>query len=221
MQDCTFPRIAVLFTSAFLATFFLNGQQATPPAENTGLPPRATPADYQFQAKVGSVTVAAEFAGHSVPTPEGPLSTEDFIVVEVGLFGPQGSKLVLQPSDFSLRINGKKAPVPTTPVGLVLKSLKDPTWEPPETTNAGPKSKGGLTSGNSGGDATAPSLPPIIHVPIELQRSWNKRAQKASLPEGDRALPQAGLLFFEHSGKVKSAELLYEGPAGKAKLTIQ
>lgn len=102
-----------------------------------------------------------------------------------------------------------------------MKSLKDPTWVAPELANAEPKSKGGLTNGNSSSDISNPSLPPIIHVPIELQRSWNKRAEKASLPEGDRALPQAGLLFFQHSGKTKSVELLYDGPAGKAKLMLQ
>lgn len=220
MQSSTFLRSAALTFGMFLAAYCLSGQQKTP-AENTGLPPRATPGDYQYQVKVGMVTMGAEFAEHSVPTPEGPLSNENFVVVEVGMFGPPGARLTLSPDQFSLRINGKK-PTPSSQFELVLKGLKDPTWEAPELANAEPKSKGGLTSGNSGGsDITQPALPPIIHVPIELQRSWNKRAEKASLPEGDRALPQAGLLFFQHSGKVKSAELLYEGPAGKAKLAIQ
>ena len=221
MRSSTFLRTAILAVGTFLAGFSVNGQQKNTPVENTGLPPRATPADYQYQAKVGTVTIGAEFAEHSVPTPEGPLSTESFVVVEVGVFGPSGARLTLSPSDFSLRINGKK-PTPSSQYLLILKSLKDPTWEAPELAKAEPKSKGGLTSGGGGGsDISNPALPPIVHVPIELQRSWNKRAEKASLPEGDRVLPQAGLLFFDHSGKVKSAELLYDGPAGKGKLTIQ
>lgn len=220
----TFPSITVAIVAATLAgAICVNAQQHNPPRENTGLPPRASPADYQYQAKVGNITIGAEFADHSVPTPEGPLSTEDFVAVEVGIFGPPGAKLTMSPSDFSMRINGKK-PTPSSQYELILKSLKDPTWEAPELAKDDTsKSKGGLTSGggNSSTDITQPTLPPIIHVPIELQRSWNKRAEKASLPEGDRPLPQAGLLFFQHSGKTKSAELIYEGPAGKAKLTIQ
>jgi hypothetical protein len=100
---------------------------------------------------------------------------------------------------------------------LVVKSLKDPTWEPPGSE---PSQKSKTSLGGGGGqDAGAP--PPPVHVPIELQRAMAKRTQKASLPEGDRALPQAGLLFFEYHGKVRSAELLYSGPAGKATLTLQ
>jgi hypothetical protein len=58
---------------------------------NKGIPPRATPADYPSQGKAGSVTIAAEFTGHSVPKPEGPLSTEDYVVVEAALFGAKAS----------------------------------------------------------------------------------------------------------------------------------
>jgi hypothetical protein len=48
-----------------------------------------------------------------------------------------------------------------------------------------------------------------------------QRVQKAALPEGDRPLPQAGLIFFEHHGKVTSVELTYTGAAGTAILTLQ
>ncbi len=48
-----------------------------------------------------------------------------------------------------------------------------------------------------------------------------QKVQKASLPEGDRPLPAAGLIFFEHHGKTTSAELIYASPAGKAILKLQ
>jgi hypothetical protein len=51
-----------------------------------------------------------------------------------------------------------------------------------------------------------------------------QRVQKASLPEGDRPLPQAGLIFFQYGGKtesIRSLELIYDGPAGKATLKLQ
>ena len=51
-----------------------------------------------------------------------------------------------------------------------------------------------------------------------------QRVQKATLPEGDRALPQAGLIYFQYRGEAKgihSVELIYDGPAGKATLALQ
>ena len=71
--------------------------------ETKGLPPRTTPADYQAQAQAGTVTVAAEFTGHSVPTMQGTFSTEDYVVVETALFGPPEARLKLSIEDFSLR----------------------------------------------------------------------------------------------------------------------
>src|SRR5690348_13551114 len=60
--------------------------------EAKGLPPRAAPADYQAQAQAGAVTIAAEFTAHSVPTAQGPLSTEDYVVVETALYGAPGAR---------------------------------------------------------------------------------------------------------------------------------
>ena len=129
----------------------------------TGMPPRAAPGDYPSQAQAGKVTIAAEFTGHSVPRPEGPLSTEDYVVVEAGFFGPPGARLTLSTEDFSLRINGKK-PLHSQPYGFVVGSLKDPQWSPPPSQQ--PKSKTGINTGE-GGDST----PVIVHVPFELRRA--------------------------------------------------
>jgi hypothetical protein len=190
-------------------------------AQSPGLPPRATPGDYQAQVQAGTVTIAAEFKGHSVTSPEKTLTTEEYVVVELGLFGPPEARIKLSIEDFSLRVNGKKAPLPSQPYGLVAKTLKDPDWVPPES--AAPKSKGSF--GGSGGGAGQNDLPPSPpKVPIELQRAMAQRVQKASLPEGDRPLPQAGLIFFQYRGKsesIRSIELLYAGPAGTATLALQ
>jgi hypothetical protein len=51
-----------------------------------------------------------------------------------------------------------------------------------------------------------------------------QNVQKAALPEGDRALPVAGVIFFPYRGKesgVHSVELIYTGPAGKATVALQ
>jgi hypothetical protein len=191
--------------------------QSTP-----GMPPRATPADYQAHAQAGTVTIAAEFTGHSIPTLQGALSTEDYVAIETGLFGSPGARLRLAASDFSLRINGKKTPLPGQPYGLVVGSVKDPEWEPP--TPAAPKSKTSLGGGGKGEPGESNGPPPPVQIPIGEQRAMAQRVQKASLPEGDRALPQAGLIFFQYRGKtqsIRSIELIYAGPAGKATLKLQ
>jgi hypothetical protein len=193
------------------------GSKDAQASEAKGMPPRATPGDYPAQALAGSVTIAAEFMGHSVPRPEGPLSTDDYVVVETGLFGSPQAHITLSIEDFSLRINGKKTPLSSQPYGLVVRSLKDPEWLPPEP--AQPKSKGGLNTGQ--GDSNSP--PPIVHVPIELQRAMALHLQKSALPEGERTLPQAGLIFFQYRSRtqsIHSIELLYNGPAGKATLAL-
>jgi hypothetical protein len=199
------------------------GQRKDAPAGKIeGTPLRATPADYQAHAEAGTVAIGAEFLGHSVPVSEGILTTEDYVVVEVGLFGPTDSKLKVAYDDFSIRINGKKSPSPSQPYEMVYKSLKDPDWEPP-TPPEGKKSKTGFGTGGKGGDE-GNGPPPVVHVPIGIQRAMEARTQKAALLEGERPLPQAGLLFFSYRGKVQgihSVELIYTGPAGKATLTLQ
>jgi hypothetical protein len=188
------------------------------PNEPQGLPPRLTPAEYQAHVKAGTVTIGAEFVGHFVRTAQKTLTTEDYVSVEVGLFGEPGAKLTLSPGDFTLRINDKKV-LPSLPYGLVVRNVKDPEWEPPELASS-KKSKTSLNSG--GGQDEGP--PPIVHVPIELQRAMAEQTKLASLSEGDRTLPQAGLLYFEYRGKDKSihsVQLTYNGPAGKATVALQ
>jgi hypothetical protein len=223
-------RLFLAFRTGFLATMLClcaPGQETqskdTPgkdaqSTEGKGMPPRAAPSDYQAHAQAGTLTIAAEFTGHSVPTMEATLTTEDYVVVETALFGPPDARVKLSPEDFSLRINGKKTPLPGQPYVLVFKSLKDPLWEPPDQPDA--KSK--TSFGTGGKDSNSP--PPVVHVPIELQRAMAQHVQKAALPEGERALPQAGLIFFQYRGKtqgIHSIELIYTGPAGNASLTLQ
>jgi hypothetical protein len=189
-----------------------------------GMPPRTAPSEYQAQAQAGTVTIGAEFMGHAVPTPEQTVSSDDDVVVEAGLFGPPGARATLALGDFSLRINGKKIPSPSEPYLVVFRSLKDPQWQPPETEES--KSKGGgtgITTGNGGGAGNQPPPAPP-KMPFELRRVMEQHVQRAAMQEGDRPLPQAGLLFFQYHGKVesiRSIELIYTGAAGNATLTLQ
>ena len=188
--------------------------------EALGMPARTAATEYQAQAQAGAITIGAEFMGHSVPTPPATYSTEEYVIVEVGLFGPPDARLKLSGGDFSLRVNGKKNAVSTEHYELSFHSLKDPDWEPPEAQ----KSKTSLNTGGGGAGGQNDAPPPPPKMPIELRRVMEQRVQKAALPEGDRFLPQAGLIFFLYRGKtqgIKSLELNYEGPAGKATLTLQ
>lgn len=159
--------------------------------------------------------------GHSVPTPEHIFSTEDYIVVEAGFFGPAGAQINLSREDFSLRVNDKKAATPSAPFELVLGSLKDPEWQPPKSKDDDDsKGPGGFTTG--GNSDKLPPLPP--KMPFPLKRAMQQLVEKAAMEIGDRPLPVAGLLFFPYRGKaenIHSLELIYSGAAGKATLTLQ
>jgi hypothetical protein len=224
-------KAGVLFTALCLCGHAL-AQETAPPAvkeqvKKEGMPARATAGDYLSQGKAASVTIGAEFKGHFVPTPDGLLLTDDFVVVEVGLFGPPDARLKLSFEDFSLRLNGKKAAEPSQSDLVVFKSVKDPEWEPPDKDKEA--SKAGKTSmssggGRGGGAPAGDGPPPVVHPPLPLQRSWEHRVEKVSLMEGDRPLPQAGLIFFRYGGKTKSLrsiELIYNGAGGKAVLALQ
>ncbi len=209
------PRAGIL-TAGLLAALCAYAQAPAPPKAE-GIPPRAAPTDYQAHAKAGDLTVAAESTGHSVATPESTLTSEDYVVIETAIYGPPGAHAKIAAEDFSLRVNAKK-PVTAQPYGLVVKTLKDPELEP---TAAESKSK---TSVGTGGQSDSDSKPPPYRVPDALRHEWSLRLQKLSLPEGDRPLPQAGLIYFIYRGrteKIQSMELTYTGPAGPVTLALQ
>src|ERR1035438_8317850 len=185
-------------------------------------PPRAAVTDYPAHVQVGMYTIGADFAGHSLPTQEGLLHSEDYVVIEAGINGPPEARLMLSLGDFSLRINGNKKPVAAEPYELAGKSVKDPDYQEPETNKS---SKTMVNTGGGKADGTDPNAPPpaLIPIPFEIKRGWQLRVKRDSLPIGDRALPVAGLLFFSHGAGVKSIrsmELIYSGPAGKVTIPI-
>lgn len=226
-------RFLSVLISIVLGVAFLGGQTPGPEKKHAqmeeakGMPPRAAPTDYQAQGKAGDVTVAAEFMGHSVPREDGPLSTEDYVVVEAGVYGPKGQHLNTSIGHFELRVNGKKM-LQSEPYGLVAGNLRDPQWvSPEELAKKKEKEEGGGGSGlnvNGQGAGSNSSTPLIVHIPVEMQRSMTEYVRLSAFPEGDRELPVAGLLFFQYRGKTKgihSLELIYSGPTGKAALALQ
>jgi len=198
------------------------GQNAPAPAsERKGLPPRAAPTDYEAHATAGNVTIGAEFLGHSIPRAEGePLITDDYVVIETGLYGPPGTHTNITVDNFKLRINEKKKPpIDSAPYGMIFSSLKEPEWQAEQDLEA-KKAKDDMAGVNKNPGAT----PAPKRMPLELQRAIQDEVRKAALPEGDRPLPEAGLIFFRHGGKVEnihSMELIYTGPTGTATLPLQ
>jgi hypothetical protein len=217
-----FKSIALPGAAAALFCCVAGWGQAPPAARvSKGLPPRATPTEYLSHAQAGAITIAAEFDQHSVPTAETTLSTEDFVAVEVGIFGAAGAHAMLSSADFSLRINGKKSALPAEQFASVFRNLRDPSYEPPELAKAKESKGNGL---NTGGNSENDNTPPVVHIPPEMERAMQLQVQNAALPEGDRALPVAGLIFFRYGGAakgIKSVELLYSGAAGKATIAMR
>jgi len=192
------------------------------------LQPRSGPGEYQAHGDAGSVTVAADYMGHSVPTPEEIYNTEDYVVVEAALFSSSGERLKISPNNFSLRINGKKD-LPSLSYLVIVKSTKDPAWEP--TASEKKEHETSISSSNNGGrsgsilnNPSAVNSTPTLHIPPEVRHQMELRIQKASLAEGERTLPQAGLLYFSYHGKdkgIQSIELVYAGPTGTTTLALQ
>ena len=157
----------VRIVSTLAMARFLSAQPPDP-AKQAGLPARATPADYQTQAKVGPVTIGAEFTGHGIPNAQQPLNSEDYVAVEVAVFGAADARLTIGPTDFFLRINGKKDLLPSQPWGLVAKGVKDLEWVSPDAVPGESKSKGSVNGGGGQGGSTLPPPPP--KVPIDVLR---------------------------------------------------
>lgn len=222
-------RTCLIVAGALSCAAFLPAQQqsdqepAAKEVEFKGMPPRVAPTEYQAHASAGKVTIGAEFMGHFIPTPDHTFSTEDYIIVEAGIFGPAGARTTLSRDDFSLRVNGKKNVLPSEPYELVFRSLKDPEWQPPKTDDD-KESKGGITGG-AGGLGNEDKLPPLPpKMPFELRRAMELQVQRSFMEQGDRALPQAGLLFFQYHGKregIRSVELIYSGAGGNVTIPLQ
>jgi hypothetical protein len=195
-----------------------------------GSAPRTAVADYPVHTQMDAVTLAAEYLVHSLPTPNGTLVAKDYLVVEIAFFGPSFSRLKISPDHFTLRINGKGAPLASQLPGMVSESIKFPS--------ARPHLEASGTAGVGDGTVTVGPRPPPSRFPgdgndrtaqrttitqKEQEDSIDHRVQNVSLPEGEQTLPRSGLIYFPFRGNAKnihSVELLYDGSMGKASLKL-
>jgi len=197
-----------------------------------GTSPKTTAGDYPARVQMETVTLAAEYLVHSLPTPKGTLIANDYLVVEVAFFGPPFSRLKMAPDNFKLKINGKGDTLTPEPPGMVSGSIKNPSARPHlETSGTVGAGDGTITVGprappsqfpGDGNDRVPVNQPPTVKS-VEEESSLDARVQNATLPQGENSLPRSGLLYFFYRGKIKnihSLDLFYEGPMGKSTLKL-
>lgn len=193
--------------------------------------PRTKPADYPVHVQMDTVTLAAEYLVHSLPTAKATLVANDYLVVEVAFFGPPSSRLRMSPDNFQIKINGHGQTLPTEPAGMVAASIKNPRPSHLQTgasvgmgdgtVSVGPRPPPSQFPGD-GNERTAPGQPPTVKS-VEEENAVEYRVQNATLPEGEQSLPRSGLLYFYYRGRIKgihSIDLYYEGPMGTATLKL-
>jgi hypothetical protein len=193
---------------------------------------------YPVRLAFGERTLAAEYMARSIPVPGGSLFTEDYLVIDVAMFGPKYDSLALSSSHFTLRMNGKKTPILSQTPGVVAGSLKYGDWSRPRLEAGAGVGNAGVVLGRPvpverfPGDPTVRRLPapPVPSqspsapgVEREQAAPVEEQIERAALAEGVQKLPLSGLLFFPYRGKpgsVKRLELEYEGPAGRGVLKV-
>ncbi len=176
------------FIMVFIAAGVLSAQGTTPKSKAT---------EYPVHAQLDSVTLAARYLVHSLPTSKEILITNDYLVVEAAFYGPPFSRLQLSPDMFNLRINGRGGLIPSQPARMVVGSIRT----------------------QSGGQPAAKSTV----SERQQQDSLYYRVENVSLPEGERTLPFSGLLYFPYRGSaqsIQSVQLLYDGTMGKTTLKL-
>lgn len=194
---------------------------------------------YPRMMKLDKADVGAEFHAHTLPVGEGsgksPLFAGDYLVVEIAIYPAPFVRMQVNPSHFTLRLNGKKVVEPQS-AGMVVRSMKNTrTITPVLVIGSGP---GEVTVGEPQrqprfpGDPTGSRQPRPSPVPEEEHPGVEKVPEpkiEELVPERELRnevvdKPVAGYLFFPYEGKLKalkSIELIYDGPAGKGKVALQ
>ena len=160
---------------------------------------------------------------------------KDYLVVEVALYPAKGERVMVEASQFSLRVNGKRQALAPQAPEFVAASLKYPDWEthPQLEADAGPIILGRPQSVERfPGDPEARQRMPSPPKPTlddrsgqdkEPQVTADQLAVQAALPAGEVHGPVSGYLYFAYTGKIKrirSLELDYAGPPGSATLPL-
>jgi hypothetical protein len=204
-------------------------------AASGGVDPKRDAAEYPAHAKMAGAAVGVEFLGRYLPGDRASLMTGNYLVVEVGFFPAlRGKPVILSSGDFRLRLNGKLDLVAQSP-GLVAGALRNPQWE---------SERGVIAAGGVGpavvvmrpdrrqprfpGDPETLPPPPGRDEPkvedANAEKDAGDAAIRRALPETTVDRPAAGMLYFAWKDpirKLKSIDLVYDGPAGKAVISLK
>ncbi len=184
-----------------------------------GVTLRAKISEYPRMMKLDKADVGAEFHAHTLPVGEGdeksPLFAGDYLVVEIAIYPSPFVRMQVNPSHFTLRLNGKKVVEPQS-AGMVVRSIKNTRTNlpafvigsgPGEVTVGGPQQQPRFP-----GDPTGPGQRRPSPVPEEEHPG----VDKVSEPKPEELVPArelrnevvdkpvAGYLFFPYDGKLKS-----------------
>ena len=195
-----------------------------------GTEPKPKAEDYEVRATTRTAAIGAEYMVHSFSRGDKAFLAKDYLVVEVALFPPKGETIEVRNSDFSLRINGRKAVLPPEAVSMVAASLQHPEWEQPRPNgevdagagNAGvviggpPRNSNPFPGSNPPGSQPAPRVPAPRDNPSGVEKEPVKAevvAVETALVEGPHHAAFSGFLYFAYRGKpssVKTLELVYQ-----------
>jgi hypothetical protein len=181
--------------------------------------------------------VTAEFHVRSVSSGSEMFVTPDYLVVEVTVAPPERGEILVSHSHFTLRMNGKKQVLFPQAPAFVAASLRHPDWEmrPGVVAQAGPIILGRPeVTERFPGDPIPPRsrlpAPPKAPAPENPSGAETERKKpadvvvEAALPEGKTTAVVKGYLYFAHRGaikKIKSLELIYQGPAGDTVIKLR
>lgn len=197
--------------------------------------PKPKAGDYPAHAQTAAASIGAEFLGRYLPGEKTSYMTGDYMVVEVGFYPAiKGNLLSLRSGDFRLRLNGKRDLATQSP-GIVAGALRNPHWEHERgvTTSGGigpavivvrperrqPRFPGDPESRPPAGDRSEPRI-----KDENQEQDAGDAAIRRALVDGQVDRPVAGLLYFawdEPIRKLKSVDLVYEGPAGKLVIPLK
>lgn len=183
-------------------------------------------------------SIGADFLGKFLPIRGATIYSDEYIFVEVALFGPIQSKADIRAGQFTLKINGRTL-LPQPPGMVTLEGNFPEMIARPKVILDGGVGPGQVEVGGTErkqrfpGDDSAHTPPnPVPQVSTDTSGGQAERkprdvasAVSASvLPEGTRALPVSGYLCFAFEGKlkkIKHADLEYKGPLGSVTLALR
>ena len=227
MENFTAVRTAVLVAIVLAVQAFAQGTQA-----------KQSASQYYAHGELDKGnSLGADFLGKFLPIRGSTIYSDEYVFVEVALFGPVHSKADIQSNQFSLKVNGHTL-LPQPPGMVTLDGNFPEMVARPQVVLDGGAGSGEIEIGGRErkprfpGDDTAHTPNSVPQIPADASdgqvppkpQDTTSAVNASVLPEGKHSLPISGYLLFAFEGKlkkIKHAELEYKGPLGNATLTLR